>query len=89
MQPLIQYRLPKIFGNTVLLDFPLPMRMSCHIKENLQSTNELLPQSHNQSCPTIEDQKRIDVPLIITMVKHGSGPFVRIPIEEILCGAAG
>ena len=35
------------------------------------------------------DQKRIDVPLIITMVKHGSGPFVRIPIEEILCGAAG
>lgn len=33
--------------------------------------------------------ERVDVPLIITIVKHGSRPFVRIAIEEILCGAAG
>ena len=35
------------------------------------------------------DQQRVDVTLIITIVKHGSRPFVRIAIEEILCGAAG
>lgn len=76
-----------------MLDFSLPMTVSGHIWENLQSTSELLLQSHNQSYPITEwtriDLKRIDVPLIITMVKHSSGPLVRIPTEEMLGGVAG